>query len=127
MRFDHRVEVVAEDWLNLSGDLQRNSRPPCNINRYMCAFDRSDPPQEAEIVFLLCLQPVLGHVDTVMDRRDCECGMTGSLMFADRCVVDLRIAFVHARQCSLMWMMQSADEGCEYESGIGDRRRTIDM
>src|ERR1039457_1189166 len=93
----------------------------------MDAFDRSDPTQEAEIVFLLCLQPVLGHVDTVMDRRDCECGMNGSLMLTDRHVVDLRITLVHARQGSLMRMMQGADEGYGYVSGIGDRWRTIDM
>src|ERR1035437_5958659 len=93
----------------------------------MDAFDRSDPTQEAEIVFLLCLQPVLGHVDTVMDRRDCECGMNGSLMLTDRHVVDLRITLVHARQGCLMRMMQGADEGCGYVSGIGDRWRTIDM
>src|ERR1019366_9369567 len=93
----------------------------------MDAFDRSDPPQEAEIVFLLCLQPVLGHVDTVMDRRNCECGMNGSLVLTDPHVVDLRITLIHAGQGSLMRMMQSTDERCGYVSGIGDRWRTVDM
>jgi hypothetical protein len=36
-----------------------------NINRYMCAFDRSDPPQEAEIVFLLHYAAISEHQASV--------------------------------------------------------------
>ena len=62
-----------------------------------------------------------------MDCRDGEGGMDRSLMIADRDVVDLRITLVRARQGKLIRMMQGADKGCVYVSGIGDRGRTAGM
>src|SRR5882724_128976 len=68
MRLDLSVKIFLILGLNLTRDLERNTRFLCNFDGKVSAFDGRYPPEERQVVFFGVYDLARGGVDPMVDR-----------------------------------------------------------
>src|SRR5882724_8152184 len=89
MRLDLSVKIFLILGLNLTRDLERNTRFLCNFDGKVSAFDGRYPPQERQVVVFGIDDLTRGRVDPVVDgTHACELFLL-ALKIADGHKVDI--------------------------------------
>lgn len=100
------VPVLAKDRLDLSGELESNSRTERRFNREMRGLAGRHTPEESDVIFFLRGKRIVLHRNPVMDDMQPQQTFAAGEPGPDRDVIDLGVPRVLLRERRFVRVMQ---------------------